>query len=155
MQCGAAGTIGAAGDLAGSDADLAETLTAMGNPTEAVEQARQGRSIFQELAAADPSNAIYSRNVALCDEKMADAFARSAADSGAPGAHRIEAWSDARGWYQKAEQIFVHLREHGTLTPTDADKPKELSARIVGCERAVEQLAGATGCAESRLRHRN
>jgi hypothetical protein len=117
----------------------------MGNPTEAVEQARQGLAIFQELAAADPSNAIYSRNIALCEEKLGDAFARSGADSSVADAQRIAAWSEARGWYQKADEIFRHLRERGTLTPIDADTPKELSGRVAECEWAVAQLTVANG----------
>ncbi len=132
-------------DLGVAYTDLAEGLTATGDPTEAVEQARQGLAIFQALATADPSNAIYSRNVALCEEKLGDALARSGANSGAPDAQRIAALSEARGWYQKAGEIFLHLRERGTLTPTDVDKPKELGGRVAECERAVEELKAATG----------
>ena len=132
-------------DLGVAYTDLAETLTAMGHPTEAVEEGRLGLAIFQELATADPSNAIYSRNVALCEEKLGDAFARSGADSGTPNALRIQSWSDARDWYDKSGQIFLLLREHGTLTPTDTAKPNELSARCAECERAVEELKTTTG----------
>ncbi len=132
-------------DLAVGHADLAETLAAMGSPAEAMEQARQGLAIFQELATADPSNAIYARNVALCEEKLGDAFARSGAALGAPDAERRRAWSEAREAYQKAGAIFSSLRDRGTLTPTDRDKPKDLAARRAECERAIAQLGSANG----------
>jgi hypothetical protein len=52
---------------------------------------------------------------------------------------------EARGWYQKAGAIFSSLRDRGTLMPTDADKPKELSDPSAECARAIEQLTAANG----------
>jgi len=130
-------------DLAVAYTDVAEALTVTGQPALAVEQARQGLAIIEELAAADPSNAIYSRNVALCQEKLGDAWARSGAESGAPAGQRIRAWSEARDWYKKSDEIFSDLRARGTLTPTDADKPQELALRGADCNRAIGQLTAA------------
>ncbi|MGH8092772.1 MAG: protein kinase domain-containing protein [Chthoniobacterales bacterium] len=132
-------------DLAVAYTDLAEALTATGEPAPAVAQARKGLAILEALATADPSNAIYSRNVALCEEKLGDACARGGEESGTPAAERIHAWSEARDWYEKAGKIFSGLHAHGTLTPTDADKPQELSRRSADCDHAIAQLAGVQG----------
>ncbi len=127
-------------DLAVAYTDLAEALTATGQPGPAVEHARKGLAVFAELTAADPSNAIYSRNVALCEEKLGDAWARSGAASDAPETERVRAWSEARDWYEKSAKIFASLRAHGILTPTDAEKPQELSHRRAACDRAIGLL---------------
>src|SRR4029077_2312223 len=86
-------------DLASGHVDLAEALTAEGDPVPAVSHARQGITILTALSVADPTNAIYSRNLAIYEEKLGDAFARSGADLNALTTQRTRAWSDARGAY--------------------------------------------------------
>ncbi len=127
-------------DLGVAHADLAESFTANGDPAQAVVHGRQGFEIFTALAAADPSNAVYARNVALCAEKLGDAFARSGAEAGAPVAQRISAWSEARGWYGRARDIFTNLRARGTLAPADVDQPQRFAQRAADCDRALQQL---------------
>jgi hypothetical protein len=130
-------------DLAVGHVDLAEALTAKGDPLRAVEVARKGVVILTSLLTTDPTNVIYSRNLAICEEKLGEAFARSGADKNAPTAERIRAWSDARETYVKAGVIFSSLRDHGTLPPADADQPKKFAIRTVDCQRAIEQLTAA------------
>ena len=130
-------------DLAVACTDLAEALTATGDPAPAVEKAHQGLAIFEALSAADPSNAIYLRNAALCEEKLGDACARSGEEIAAPVARRVQIWAEARGWYGKSGEIFTDLRARGTLTPTDAGKPQELSRRSTECDHAIGQLTAA------------
>lgn len=128
-------------DLAVARVDLAESLTFTGQPRSAVEEASKGLAIFEELVAADPGNAIYSRNVALCEEKLGDACARLGADVTESTKQRIQAWAEARDWYEKAGETFGALRERGTLTPTDATKPDELIRRKGDCEQASNRLS--------------
>ena len=106
----------------------------------AVGHARQAITIVTALLTADPTNAIYSRNLAIYEEKLGDAFARSGADKNTSTAQRIRAWSDARETYKKAGEIFSNLRDHGTLPPADADQPQKFAARTADCQRAIEQL---------------
>ena len=127
-------------DLAGAHVDLAEALTAKGDPVRTVEEARKGITILTTLSTADPTNVIYSRNLAVYDEKLGDAFARSGADTSAPAAERIRAWSGARETYKKAGEIFSNLRDHGTLPPVDADQPQKFAKRTSDCQRAIKQL---------------
>ncbi|MGI8956668.1 MAG: protein kinase domain-containing protein [Chthoniobacterales bacterium] len=131
-------------DLASGHNDLAEALTAMGEEVQAVAQARQGITIMTTLLGADPTNAIYSRNLAIDEERLGDAFARSGADNSRPTAHRAQAWSEARGAYQKAEQIFSTLRDHGTLPPADAGAPQKFADLIIRCGQAMQQLSAST-----------
>ena len=96
--------------------------------------------ILTALSAADPTNAIYSRNLAIYEEKLGDAFARSGADKNSPSAQRIRAWSDARESYAKAGAIFAGLRDHGTLPPADVDKPRKFTSLTADCQRAIDEL---------------
>ncbi|MBA3963214.1 MAG: protein kinase [Chthoniobacterales bacterium] len=130
-------------DLASGDGDLAEALTAKGDPASAVGHARQGIAILTALLSTDPTNTICSRNLAILEERLGDAFARSGANASAPTAERIHAWSDARGTYEKAGQIFLNLRDHGTLPPADADQPKKFATRAIDCQRAIKELTAA------------
>ena len=96
------------------------------------------------LLSADPTNAIYSRNLAIYEERLGDAFARSGGDTKAPVAERTRAWSEARGTYEKAGQIVSTLRDSGTLAPADADQPKKFATRVADCQRAIDQLTSAS-----------
>jgi len=110
----------------------------------AVGHARQAITIVTARLSADPTNAIYSRNLAIYEERLGDAFARSGADKNAPTAERIHAWLDARGAYEKAGGIFSVLRDRGTLPPADADQPQKFVAHTADCQRAIEQLTAAS-----------
>ncbi len=131
-------------DLASGHVDLAEALTAEGDPVSAVGHARQGITTLTALSVADPTNAVYSRNLAIYEERLGDAFARSGADRNSLTAQRTRAWSDAREAYEKAEAIVFNLRDHGTLPPADADQPQKFATLSVECQRAIEQLTGAS-----------
>jgi eukaryotic-like serine/threonine-protein kinase len=131
-------------DLASGHVDLAEALTGEGDPVPAVGHARQAITIVTALLSADPTNAIYSRNLAIYEEKLGDAFARSGADRNALTVQRTRAWSDARGAYEKAEEIVSNLRDHGTLPPADAGQPQKFATRTADCQRAIEQLTSAS-----------
>ena len=109
----------------------------------AVEVAQKGIVILTSLLTADPTNVIYSRNLAICEEKLGDACARSGADKNAPTAERIRAWSDAGETYKKAGRIFSDLRDHGTLPPADAALPQKLATRTSDCQQAIKQLTPA------------
>ena len=113
------------------------------NSTISKSHARQGITILTALSVADPTNAIYSRNLAIYEEKLGDAFARSGADRNSLTAQRTRSWSDARGAYEKAGEIFSNLRDHGTLPPADASQPQKVALRTADCQRAIEQLAAA------------
>ena len=127
-------------DLATGHADVAEALSATGDSARAVDQARQGIRILTALSSADPTNAIYSRNLAIDEEKLGDAFAHSGADKNSSKTQRTRAWSNARESYEKAGAIFSALRDRGTLPPADADMPRKFSSLTADCQRAIDEL---------------
>lgn len=127
-------------DLAVGHADLAEALLNTGVLSQAEQNARQALSILQPLAAADPGNAVYSRNLALCYEKIGDVKGKEAADEKQMVSSRRRHWAEARSWYQKGQDVFLQLRTNGTLMPVDAGQPDRFGAKMKKCDEAVRRL---------------
>ena len=114
----------------------------MGDSAGAVAHARQGIAIVTALLSADPTNAVYSRNLAGFIDQLGDAYARSGADENTAVPERIRAWSEARDSYEKAHEMFSDLQKRGTLPSADAtEQPKEFARRMSNCEEALKQLA--------------
>jgi tetratricopeptide (TPR) repeat protein len=121
-------------------ADLAEVLTATGATAEALGDAEKALSILQRLSAADPSNAVYSRNVGLCYEKFGVAFARRGTDETRLSAERIKDWMEARAWFEKALRLFSDLRDWNQLMPTDSGQIAKFQEKIHECDDATARL---------------
>lgn len=127
-------------DLGVAHGDLAEALSANGELTPSLEHAQHALSILQQLSAADPTNAVYQRNVALCYEKFGQIYSSLGSDQSRPNAQRAKDWNEARNSYRKGFELFSKLRDRGTLMPADANQPEAFSANIRKCEGAVERL---------------
>jgi hypothetical protein len=54
------------------------------------------------MGVAEPTNAVYLRNIGLCYENSANAVARLAADETRSHAQRTKDWNKARSWFEKA-----------------------------------------------------
>src|SRR5262249_35643726 len=119
---------------------LSEALTATGSTTEALNQAQNALSILQQLSATDPTNAVYSRNVGLCYEKLAAAFERLGADKKRSSGQRITDWTQARLWFEKALHLFSDLGDRGTLMPADFEQTKKFEIKIRECDEAISRL---------------
>lgn len=127
-------------DLADAHGDLCETLTATGAGIEALDHAQQALSILQQLSAADPTNAVYLRNIGLCYENSANALTHLAADETKSHAERIKDWNESRSWFEKALGIFSELRNRGTLMPADSEQTAKFTAKIRQCDDAIAYL---------------
>jgi tetratricopeptide (TPR) repeat protein len=127
-------------DLAVAHADLSEALTKTGAIAEALDRAQHALSILQQLSHADPTNAVYWRNIGLCYEKFADAYARLGADETRSHAQRINDWTQARSWFEKALRLFSDLRDHGTLMPADSEQIAKFTSKLRGCNDAISHL---------------
>jgi tetratricopeptide (TPR) repeat protein len=127
-------------DLATAHGELSEAFTNVGDTNQALENARESLKLMSALAESDPENNIYRRNVGLANEKFALAFARKAADEKLSAAERINNWSEAASWYQKALQTFVELRDRNALQPRDAGQIDKFTQRIQSCENERAKL---------------
>jgi CHAT domain-containing protein/tetratricopeptide (TPR) repeat protein len=109
--------------------NLADLLTAAGRRTEAVARYREAIAIFEELAAADPSNFEWPRYLIGAHERIIKAGDQ-------PGAHT-----------EKALAIVKRLRSQGRLEPWEKDWPAELELKLRGI--ALEKLVGAGKLADA------
>jgi hypothetical protein len=103
--------------------NLADLLTAAGRRVEAVARYREAIAIFEELAAADPSDFEWPRYLIGAHERIIKA-------GGEPGAHT-----------EKALAIVNRLRSQGRLEPWEMDWPAELELKLRGI--ALDKLVGA------------
>ncbi|HEX8266306.1 MAG TPA: protein kinase [Pyrinomonadaceae bacterium] len=130
-------------DLATAYADLSEAFTNTGDTNQGLENAREALKLMSALAESDPENNIYRRNVGLCHEKFAIAFARKAADEKLSATERINNWDEAVSSYQKTLQTFVELRDRNALQPRDAGQIDKFTQQIQMCEAERAKLSGS------------
>jgi CHAT domain-containing protein/tetratricopeptide (TPR) repeat protein len=103
--------------------NLADLLTAAGRHAEAVGRYHEAVAIFEELAAADPSNFEWPRYLVFAHERMVEAGDQ-------PAAHA-----------EKALAIVNRLRSQRRLEPWEKDWPAELELKLRRI--AAEKLARA------------
>ncbi len=97
-------------DFAVAYADLAEAYTNTDEPAKGFEQGQKSLEMLKELSAFDPTDAVYSRNIGYCYERMAQAKERQASAKQISIAQGIELWAEARNFYQKALGVFLNLK---------------------------------------------
>lgn len=97
---------------------VGDVLVAQGNLAPALDSYRASLAIFERLAAADPGNAEWQRDVIVSNVKLAEIVGR-AGESGAARAH-----------YQAAMSIALELQASGRLAPRDAWMVGELERRL-------------------------
>lgn len=90
-----------------------------------------GIKIDEVLVATSPTNASARTTLALLDKQLGD----SRAALGAKG--NPTQWSAAKDAYQKALDIYVDMKNKGTLSGADSTKPDELAKEIAKCDAAL------------------
>jgi len=103
--------------------NLADLLTSAGRHAEAVGRYGEAIAIFEELAAADPSNFEWPRYLIGAHERI------------------IKAGDDPVTHTEKALTIVKRLRSQGRLESWEKDWPAELELKLRGI--ALEKLVGA------------
>jgi tetratricopeptide (TPR) repeat protein len=91
---------------------------AEGNLDAALKAYEDSLAIAEKLAAQDPSNSGWQRDLIVSNVKLAEV-----AEKAGKGAV-------ARGQYQAALEIAVALRDAGRLAPVDAWMVEDLEARL-------------------------
>jgi hypothetical protein len=92
------------------------------------------------MGVAEPTNAVYLRNIGLCYENSANAVARLAADETRSHAQRTKDWNKARSWFEKALGLFSELRNRGTLMPADSEQIAKFTVKIREGDNAIAHL---------------
>ncbi|MEO8439850.1 MAG: hypothetical protein ABI540_06465 [Spartobacteria bacterium] len=99
--------------------------------------------IIPGVAAPHPRFPGRDRNVGLCYDKYAQAYAHGGNEETHPAAERTKDWVEARAWYKKTWELFSALRDHGGLMPADAQLPDQFANKSAECDMAISRLAAA------------
>ncbi|MBM3318461.1 MAG: tetratricopeptide repeat-containing protein, partial [Candidatus Eisenbacteria bacterium] len=85
---------------------VGDVLLAQGDRAGALKAYRGTQAILERLAAADPSNAGWQRDLIVSYWRMADIAEKSGQD-------------DARAWWRKAYEQISSMKRRGILAPAD------------------------------------
>jgi non-specific serine/threonine protein kinase/serine/threonine-protein kinase len=114
----------------------------LGQADEALPVLRKALAVHESELASDPSNVLPRARVANSAGGLGKVHSVLAARAKSP-AERVRSWREARGWYQKAHDLWLGLRTQGATTGTEAAKPDELAGEIARCDEALAKLSGA------------
>lgn len=132
-------------DLAIGYGNVGSTLAGMGDAAEASANLRKSLALFEALSAKDPTNAVARHDVAVCYTTVAEAETVLASLSSIPVSRQEQHWREARSWYQRGLDVFIELRNHGTLRASEADRPEGIAKEIKRCDEALAKLRRPTG----------
>jgi serine/threonine protein kinase/tetratricopeptide (TPR) repeat protein len=111
----------------------ARYLTRVKELDAAVRSDEQGIKIEEALVASAPQNAGAKNTLA---QLYADVGKTE--EAAASSSSKKELWTEARASYQRSLALYEDMKTKGTLAPTDAKKPEELSVEIAKCDAAVK-----------------
>ena len=129
-------------DLVSVRSNISRSLAKLRRGDEAVEIGQKALAGIQKLASDDPSNLVYPRNLAYDYSVSALAYSAQGAETQLPIATRIAKWRSAQSLYQKAEDLYVSLRNRGVLRPDDEKEPDKMATKVKECEKAIGVLSG-------------
>jgi tetratricopeptide (TPR) repeat protein/predicted Ser/Thr protein kinase len=127
-------------DLGGTLVDTVDPLVGAGLLSEALADANRGVDLQQRLHAADPDNAMYTRNCAHAESCAARAHEAMAAQPGTDIPARQGNWTDAKACYAQAQALYAGLTRQGTVRAPDAGQLAELQANITRCGDELAKL---------------
>jgi serine/threonine protein kinase/tetratricopeptide (TPR) repeat protein len=120
---------------------IGAALTAIGNPTEAIQTVRKAVLIFDALAAADRADNFFKPvGLAYARSAMADAYQRLATSPGLAAAARLADWRQARSWYEQSLDTWLQIKRKGPLGRFDAEQPDKIAHRIAACDAALAKF---------------
>ena len=127
-------------DVAAAHGQLAEALTATGQPEQALDHARQAVAGMNTLMTADLSNVMYLRNSILTHRQLAAAHMALAAQESLDKPNRVAHWSEARLACERARERFNALKAKGGVRTEDADMLGRLAADTAKCDQGLARL---------------
>lgn len=130
----------ARGDVASGYSDIGDMLLKQRKVTEALESYRKAVAIAEELRKIDSTDEDLHTFLAICYSSPGKTYAMLASDEKTPSTSRIKFWSEARMWFRRSLDVWLDMRQGGTLRRLDAGKPDEISREIARCDAALAKL---------------
>jgi non-specific serine/threonine protein kinase/serine/threonine-protein kinase len=116
-------------DLAYGYGGLGLALAQTGNATEGLAAERTALSSYEKLEAARSSNVGLLRDYAETLDRAGQTCLLNATNNNA---------NEAKQFFQQSLVIWTEMRDRGTLSKVDANKPDEIQAEIAKCDAALK-----------------
>ena len=116
-------------DLAYTYGGLGLALAQTGNATEGLADERKAISFYEKLEAAKSSNVVLLRDYAETLDRAGETCLLNDANNVA---------GEAKQLFQRSLSIWLEMRDRGTLSKVDANKPEEIGAEIANCDAALK-----------------
>jgi hypothetical protein len=100
-------------------------MSAQGDLAGALKAYRESLAVRARLAAADPSNAGWQRDLSVSYWRMADMAEKTGT-------------ADAREWWRKAYEQLSGMKQRGIMLPTDEPYLGQLRNKVEGERRKAE-----------------
>ena len=88
----------------------------------------------------------------VCYASPGKAYTMLAADENTSAKDRVRFWREARTWFKRSMDVWLDLRQHGTLREVDGGKPEEINLEIAKCDAALARLPGTPSSARPKKR---
>lgn len=137
--------------LAVSHSAIGLTYLAAGDPSAALASFNEALALRRALDDANPGDERARRDLAVAYENLGRAhraLAQRASDDRRPGywlhaANRAVArssWSAARAAFQRSREVWIELRNQGSLPPADAKQSEAMAAEAERCAAALDPI---------------
>ena len=119
---------------------IGELLLQMGDAPGALEYYRLALPLAQEAVNKNADNLRLQQSLADCYEGLGKHQAALASGQGLPTEKRIEAWREAREWYQKSLSVWRDWPKRGVSGPFDLGRAELAALAIAQCDAAISRL---------------
>jgi eukaryotic-like serine/threonine-protein kinase len=127
----------AGSDLSACHEGIGDSRVAFGEIEMALRSYRQAIAIREQLSAKDPGNAETRAVLAASYAKMGRAYITLASNR---KMRRAEHWREARSWLQRSLELWINMRQNGTLPGSDASQPDSIATQIARCDGELRKF---------------
>jgi non-specific serine/threonine protein kinase/serine/threonine-protein kinase len=121
---------------------IGDLLGRLGELSAALENLRKAVSVLEAMTQSDPTNATIRRALAETYSNLGSIFTKATSASGISTNNQIENWREAQQSFKRAREIWLEMRQRGSLDSSLQKEPERLTAEIAKCEVALSKLSG-------------
>jgi tetratricopeptide (TPR) repeat protein len=120
---------------------IGRALAADGEPYRGIEAVRKAVRNLEVLSNADQADTYYKApEFAYARSALGETYARLAARPGLPMTTKIASLREARSWYQRSLDTWLHLKGKAPLARWDATQPEKIAGEIAKCDAVLAEL---------------
>jgi serine/threonine protein kinase len=120
---------------------IGRALAAEGKPSQGIDLARKAVHSLEIVADADQGDTYYKApELAYARSALGETYAHLAAQAGSSVNTKIASLYEAKSWYQKSLDTWLHLELRAPLARWDASQPGKITGEISKCNAALAKL---------------